>query len=132
MLPQTALPGKDIQKYAEALPVFGSGEGLQPGQLHFPRVAGVNISVGMSEIQQIILPASFYANLADPYRAGTWVWAYDVGEAGAFYPGVTIEVQRNTTTYVKYINNLKDAVNATWLSRLIPTDQSSTRRGRSP
>jgi spore coat protein A len=100
-IPQTPLAGKGIPKFVEPLPTFGPSSGIS-------RVSGPSITVSANETQQMILPASYYAGLPAPYNAGTYVWAYQVGNSLPIplYPGVTIEAQRNTTTDVTYVNNL--------------------------
>ncbi|MGE5223745.1 MAG: multicopper oxidase family protein [Omnitrophica WOR_2 bacterium] len=105
-IPQTPLLVKNIQKFVEPLPVFGSSDGLEPGEVNAPRVTGTDITVTANEIQQCVLPASFYSSLPAPYNAGTYVWAYNVGDTLPLYPGITIEARRNTPTAVTYVNDL--------------------------
>ena len=93
---QTAMPGKSIPQFVEALPTF-------VGQ----RVTSATFTVGMTELQQQLLPASVYANLTDPgSRAGTYVWAYQVAGQPARTPGYTVEAKRGTPTTITYVNNL--------------------------
>jgi FtsP/CotA-like multicopper oxidase with cupredoxin domain len=95
---QTPLPGTAIAQsyqFTDPLPTFVGA-----------RVTGSNITVSAFEVQQPVLPASFYANLPTPYNAGTYVWAYKVGGAPSNYPGFTIEAQRHTPTTVTYNNDL--------------------------
>src|SRR5919202_5230633 len=93
---QTAVPGKSIPQFVEALPTF-------VGQ----RVTSATFTVGMTELQQQLLPASVYANLTDPgSRAGTYVWAYQVAGQPARTPGYTVEAKRGTPTTITYVNNL--------------------------
>ncbi|MCL4559299.1 MAG: multicopper oxidase [Chloroflexi bacterium] len=103
---QTPLAGKGIPKFVEALPIFGDSEGVEPGQVNAPRVTGTNITVSAHEIQQKVLPASFYSALPAPFNAGTYVWAYNVGDTLPIYPGISIEAQRGIATDVTYVNNL--------------------------
>ena len=65
---QTLLPGSSIPKYVNPLPVFAGN-----------RVSTVEITVGIKEFQQQILPGSVYASLAPPFNNGTYVWGYKVG-----------------------------------------------------
>jgi spore coat protein A len=95
---QTPLPGTTIAslyKFTDPLPTFVGA-----------RVSGSNITVSAFEVQQPVLPASFYAKLPAPYNAGTYVWAYKVGGAPPNYPGFTIEAQRHIPTTVTYNNDL--------------------------
>jgi FtsP/CotA-like multicopper oxidase with cupredoxin domain len=94
-IPQTPLAGRNIPKYADPLPTFAGS-----------RISGAAIDVSVEEFQQQILPASQYAGLPAPFRDGTYVWGYKVGDAAPLYPGVTIEAQRGTPTTVTYANNL--------------------------
>jgi spore coat protein A len=101
LIPQMPLAAKAIPQFVEALPVFGPAGPI-------PRVAGTKITVSANEIQQKILPASFYAGLSAPFNAGAYVWAYKVGDSLPIpiFPGVTIEAQRNVSTDVTYVNDL--------------------------
>jgi spore coat protein A, manganese oxidase len=104
-VPQTHLPGSSIPKYVEPLPVFGSNQGLAPDQVNAPRVTPDGngaVTVTASEVQQKILPEKVYP----AGSAGTYVWAYNVGDTVALYPGITIEAQRNQKVYATYINSL--------------------------
>ncbi len=95
---QTQLLGGIIQKYVDPMPDVSTG-----------RVNAKAITVSMEEVQQKVLPNSFYTALAAPYSAGTYVWAYNVQGKGALYPAYTIEAVRNTPTQVTYTNNLQQA-----------------------
>ncbi|MDD2734977.1 MAG: multicopper oxidase [Desulfuromonadaceae bacterium] len=102
---QTPLPGKNIPKFVEPMPVFGPASGGAA-----PRVqAGTGYSVTAEEFQQMVLPASMYAPLLPPFNAGSYVWGYKVGAAPALYPGFTVEAQRGTPIDVTYVNNLQQA-----------------------
>ncbi len=102
---QTPLPGKNIPKFADPMPVFGPASGGTA-----PRVqAGAGYSVTAEEFQQKVLPAIQYAALPVPFNAGTYVWGYKVGAAPALYPGFTVEAQRGTPVNVTYVNNLQQA-----------------------
>lgn len=92
---QTALPGKSIPHFVETLPTF-------VGQ----RVSSASLTVGMTELQQQLMPASVYAGLAAPYQAGTYVWGYQVGNQPARTPGFTVEAKRGTPTSITYVNDL--------------------------
>ncbi len=121
-LTQTPISGKSIPKFVDPLPVFGSSEGLVPGQVNAPRVPGPTLTVSMHEVQQRILPSSFYDALAEDYQAGTWVWAYKVGGLGPLYPGVSIEAQRGRATTVTYENLLP--VSGSHVQQYITVDQT--------
>lgn len=92
---QTALAGSSIPQFVHPLPTFNS-----------KRVSSANLQVGMQEFQQKVLPDSVYANLAPPYKFGTYVWGYQVGANAPQYPAPTIVAQRNTATTIKYVNAL--------------------------
>lgn len=92
---QTALPGAEIPKYVDPLPTFFGA-----------RVSGATINVSTQEIQQPVLPAALYAPLPAPFRQGTFLWAYKVGDNSPHYPGFTIEAQRGIPTTVTYENAL--------------------------
>ena len=89
LVSQTPLDARTIPKYQNPMPIFGPAG--------MPRVGSSSIDVTMDEYAQQILPSGY-----DP----TWVWAYDVGGSGPFYPGVTIEAQRYRPTIVNYVNRL--------------------------
>jgi len=95
---QVVLDGATVPKYVEPLPTFDG-----------KRVGGAAIMVDMVEFQQKILPASMYADVPDPYKAGTYLWGYNVGTSGARWPANTIEAQRMTPTVVTYSNHLQGA-----------------------
>ena len=65
---QTALAANTIPQFVQALPTFNN-----------QRVSSASLQVGMLEFQQKVLPDSFYAKLAAPYKTGTYVWGYQVG-----------------------------------------------------
>ncbi len=111
---QLPLAGKAIAKYVEPLPVFGPAGPI-------PRVTGTAITVTANEVQQKLLPASFYAGLPAPYNAGTYAWAYNVGGIAANSPGITVEAQKGVPTDITYINNLP--LNPT-LHQIITVDES--------
>jgi FtsP/CotA-like multicopper oxidase with cupredoxin domain len=93
LIPQTALPGKNVPKYGDPLPTRA-------------RVSSTSISVSMEEFQQKVLPASVYSALPGPFNAGTFVWGYNLNAGGPSYPARTIEAQRTVATTVTYTNNL--------------------------
>ncbi len=68
--------------------------------------AGTNLTVSYEELQQKVLPSSFYTSLPGPYNDGTYVWGYKVGGAPALYPGFNVEAQKGTATQVTYLNHL--------------------------
>jgi spore coat protein A len=92
---QTALSGADIPKYVDPLPKLGE-----------PRVSAAHVIVTVEEFQQHVLPRTLYAGLPAPFRHGTFVWAYNVGETRPHYPGFTIEARRGASTTVIYNNDL--------------------------
>ncbi len=118
---QTPLPGKNIPKYVDPLPVFGPASGGTA-----PRVqAGAGYSVTAEEFQQRVLPATVYAPLTAPFNAGTYVWGYRIGNAPALYPGFTVEAQRGVAVDVTYVNNLQQANGAPpFLQKYITVDQT--------
>ncbi len=96
---QTALPGKNIPKFVEPLPVFGPAGPI-------PRVAaGTGYTVSMEEFDQQVLPAPNPLLGVVGYPKTT-VWGYRVGNAPPLYPGVTVEAQQGTAATVTYTNNL--------------------------
>ena len=92
---QTALPGADIPKYVDPLPVFTGA-----------RISAANIDVSLTEFQQQVLPPTIYSALPAPFDGGTFCWGYKVGGAPPNFPGFTIEAQRGTPTIVTYNNDL--------------------------
>jgi spore coat protein A len=93
---QAVLEGANIPKYVEPLPTFDG-----------KRVGAAAITVDMVEFQEKILPASIYADVPDPYKAGTYLWGYNVNGSGPRWPANTIEAQRMTPTVVTYTNHLQ-------------------------
>jgi len=91
----TALPGQAIPKYVDPLPTFAGA-----------RVSATAVNVSIDEIQQPVLPTSLYDPLAAPFRQGTFVWGYKVGDSPPHYPGFTIEARRGIPTRVSYDNAL--------------------------
>lgn len=108
---QTPLLGTAILKYVEPLPYFA---GI--------RVTNTDVTVTMEEFQQQILPASIYAALPPPYDGGTYVWGYNVGGLGAWYPGVTVEATCGVPTRMHYINNLP--VSGSVVQQYVTVDQT--------
>lgn len=125
LVPQTPLPGRAIPKYVESMPVFGPASGgLAPRVDASTHTA---LTVSMQEIQQMVLPASMYSGLPDPFNAGTYVWTYKVADTDtgsvlgpALYPGVTVEAERGTPITVTYVNDLLN----TNLQSYITVDQT--------
>lgn len=111
-VPQKPLPGKDIPKYVDPMPVFGPGG--------IPRVDGsIPVTVTMQEVLQQILPITDASGKPTGFGP-TWVWAYKVGSSSAHYPGATIEAQQGTPTDVTYINDLPSDV----VQKLLTVDQT--------
>jgi spore coat protein A len=113
-VPQTALPGASITRFAEPVPTyFGK------------RVSGPALQVSMYEFQQKVLPDAFYATVPDGFKKGTYVWGYACGQlngpAAPQWPGATLEVRRGYPATVKYVNDLP--FNST-LRRYLTVDQT--------
>jgi FtsP/CotA-like multicopper oxidase with cupredoxin domain len=89
------LSPKVIPQFVEPLPHFANH-----------RMTGTSFTASAEEIQQMVLPATFYAALPAPYNAGTYVWGYNVNGVGAHYPGFTVEAERGVPTTMWYANNL--------------------------
>ena len=116
---QTQLPGASITKYADPVPTF-------VGQ----RVGGPLVLVNFKETVQKPLPASFYASLPAPFKAGTTVWGYQVAGLDAVtgrpvlhaanWPGFTVEAQQGRPTNILYTNDLRTPT----LQKLLPVDQT--------
>ena len=92
---QVMLDPKLVPQFVEPLPHFANH-----------RVAGSSFTASAEEIQQMVLPASFYAALPAPHNAGTYVWGYNVNGVGAYYPGFTVEAECGIPTTAWYSNNL--------------------------
>ena len=90
---QVALPGAQVPQFVTALPLP-------------QRTSNAVMSVLMKEFQQKVLPDSFYANLPQAFRAGTWLWGYKVDGTPLAYPANTIIAQRGQATTITYINQL--------------------------
>lgn len=111
---QIPLPGKNIPKYVDPLPTFVGA-----------RIPGTSaLTIDMLEIQHKILPAALYTPLPAPWNAGSYVWAYQVGSAPAYYPGFTIEATRGTALNVTYVNSLGTDVIRPVLQQFIKVDQT--------
>jgi len=107
---QTPLDGTTIPRFVDPLPTF-SGR----------RVDGTaTVNVNMQEFQQKVLPASIYAPLAAPYKAGTYLWGYNINNAGASWPARTIESKQRIATTAIYTNSLVN----TNLQKLLTVDQT--------
>jgi FtsP/CotA-like multicopper oxidase with cupredoxin domain len=98
LVPQTPLDGATVPKYVERLPLLSTN-----------RVSGTStVTVHMEEFQQKMLPASMYANLAAPFRNGTFMWGYEVNSnTNPQFPSRTIEARQGTHTTVNYTNKLQ-------------------------
>jgi spore coat protein A, manganese oxidase len=111
--PQVPLDPALIPKFATPLPLPGALDGTATS-------AASPLIIRMSEFQQQILPAPFYAALPAPYNNGTYVWGYN-----GSYPGPTIVARRGTPTHVKYVNDLHDPLGGPlFLQRTIAVDQT--------
>jgi FtsP/CotA-like multicopper oxidase with cupredoxin domain len=107
---QTPLQGTTIPRFVDPLPTFNGR-----------RVDGTaTVNVNMQEFQQKVLPASIYAPLAAPYNAGTYLWGYNINNAGATWPARTIESKQGIATTAIYTNSLVN----TKLQKLLTVDQT--------
>ena len=107
---QTPLAGTTIPRFVDPLPTFNGR-----------RVDGTaTVNVNMQEFQQKVLPASIYAGLAAPYNAGTYLWGYNINNAGASWPARTIESKQRIATTAIYTNSLVN----THLQNLLTVDQT--------
>jgi spore coat protein A, manganese oxidase len=107
---QTPLEGTTIPRFVDPLPTFNGR-----------RVDGTaTVNVNMQEFQQKVLPASIYAPLAAPYNAGTYLWGYNINNAGASWPARTIESKQRIATTAVYTNSLVN----TNLQKLLTVDQT--------
>src|SRR5262245_14484071 len=70
--PQTPLDGNAIPKFVDQLPTFNGRR--QNGS--------VTLNVNMQEFQSRVLPASVYASLPAPFNNGTFLWGYNINNAG--------------------------------------------------
>jgi FtsP/CotA-like multicopper oxidase with cupredoxin domain len=93
---QTALDGRAIPQFAEALPALSR-----------TRVNGTaTVQVDMEEFQQKVLPPQFYPARGQ-FAAGTFLWGYNLNGRGPSWPSRTIEAQQNVATTVIYTNSLR-------------------------
>lgn len=110
LVPQTALPGDCIPKFAVPMPVFGPAGSI-------PRVDALKhpaLTVTMKEIEQSVLPFGGTDTCGLGVTFGpTRVWAYEISDmlthkqlAPANWPAVTVEARRYVPTVVKYENKL--------------------------
>jgi spore coat protein A, manganese oxidase len=107
---QTPLKGTMIPRFVDRLPTFAGR-----------RVDGRGtIRVNMEEFQQKVLPQSVYAPLPAPFNRGTFLWGYDINNAGPSWPARTIEAKQNIATTAIYTNSLEDTV----LQSLLTVDQT--------
>jgi spore coat protein A len=108
-VPQTPLPGANIPKYVDAVPLFNTS-----------RVTLSSFTTTMQEFQQRVLPASLYPSR---FSEGTFVWGYKVDSRSPHWPGFTVEARRGTPTTVTYVNNLPSPRNS-FLNDLVTIDQT--------
>jgi FtsP/CotA-like multicopper oxidase with cupredoxin domain len=108
--PQALLIGNDLPKFVDQLPTFSGRR--QDGT--------VTLNVNMQEFQEEVLPASVYASLPAPYNKGTFLWGYNINNAGPSWPARTIEARRNIATTAIYTNSLVN----TQLQSLLTVDQT--------
>ena len=107
---QTPLEGTTIPRFVDPLPTF-NGRRVD---------ATATVNVNMQEFQQKVLPASIYAAAPAPYNAGTFLWGYNINNAGASWPARTIEAKQNIATTAIYTNSLVN----TNLQKLLTVDQT--------
>jgi spore coat protein A len=107
---QTPLDGNSVPKFVDPLPLLNGtrADGTQ------------TLQINMQEFQQKVLPASMYSGLAAPYDKGTYLWGYNINNAGPSWPARTIEARQNISTTAIYTNSLVN----TQLQRLLTVDQS--------
>ena len=108
--PQTPLDGNGVPKFVDPLPLLNGtrADGTQ------------TLQINMQEFQQRVLPASIYSGLAAPYDKGTFLWGYNINNAGPSWPSRTIESRQNVSTTAIYSNGLVN----THLQSLLTVDQS--------
>jgi spore coat protein A len=110
LVPQTALPGDCIPKFAVPLPVFGPA-GPTPrvnGRTHFA------LTVAMKEVDQAVLPPGRTDTCGLGVAFGkTRLWTYEISDSfsgkvlgPANWPAVTIEATRFAPNLVRYRNEL--------------------------
>ena len=109
---QTPLPGASIPKYVEPLTTFAG-----------KRVKDTILTARTLEFQQKVLPNSIYEAVGGQYRAGTYVWGYQVGQRPPSYPGYTVEAISKRPTIITYVNNLPRPVDSQ-LEPLLTVDQT--------
>lgn len=107
---QIPLNGNSVPKFVDQLPTFNGRR--QNGT--------VTLHVTMEEFQQKVLPASVYGRLSAPFNNGTFLWGYNINQAGPSWPARTIEASRGIATTAIYTNNLVN----TRLQSLMSVDQS--------
>lgn len=116
LIPQTPLPGADIPKYIDPMPTFGPSG--------MPRVDGtMPVTVRMEEYAQQVLPTTDAQGQPTGFGK-TYVWAYKVGDAPVFYPGVTLEVERGIPTDITYVNDLPSVSEGGFVQGLLSVDQT--------
>ncbi|ABB32384.1 Bilirubin oxidase [Geobacter metallireducens RCH3] len=89
LVPQTALPGKNVPKYRDPLPTFAGSR--------VPATSGYTVS--FEEFKQQVLPAS-------GGFGPTTVWGYKINGNGPLWPGYTVEATKGSPATATYVNNL--------------------------
>jgi spore coat protein A len=117
---QIPLPGKDIPKYVDPMPTFVGAR--------VDAASKTALTIGMEELQQMVMPAEMYAGLSQPYDAGTYVWGYRINDGttnfGPMYPGYTVEAKKGVPVTVHYVNNLGTNTVFPVLQKYISVDQT--------
>ena len=115
---QTAVDGSTIPKFVDAVPTFVGAR--------VDAVNHTNLVIDNRELQEQILPASFYSGLSAEFQNGTYVWGYAVNNgvstAGPLYPAFTIEARKDTPVKVTYVNSLDNTTSN--LQKYITVDQT--------
>jgi spore coat protein A, manganese oxidase len=114
--PQTAIDPLSIAKWSDPVPTFVGAR--VDASTHR------DLAINNLELQEKILPASFYSNLKKPFKDGTYVWGYSINDGhktvGPLYPAFTIEAKKHVGIKVRYSNSLSN----TKLQQYLTVDQT--------
>ncbi len=125
LVPQTALPGDCVPRFALPLPVFGPAGSMPRVQAARHRV----LRVTMVETSQQVLPAGGDTCGLGVVFKPTRVWAYATADmrgrtlAPAHWPAVTIDARRFVPTEIEYVNALP-SFGAGLVQGLLTVDQT--------